>query len=64
VPRKTSERDVVERVRRGCPFSDTISVQEIVYGVVSASRHHLGGGQCDDVVAIRPSELRSVLASQ
>jgi uncharacterized protein (DUF2267 family) len=55
-------RDFVERVRHGCPFNVTMSGQELVHGVVTASRNHLGGGQWDDVVAILPRELRSVLA--
>jgi hypothetical protein len=40
-----------------------MSGQELVHGVVTASRNHLSGGQWDDVVAIQPRELRSVLAS-
>jgi hypothetical protein len=62
VPHDASARGFVERVPHGCPFN--MSVQELVYGVVTASRNHLSGGQWDDVVAILPIELRSVRASQ
>jgi uncharacterized protein (DUF2267 family) len=64
VPHKIGARDFVERVRHGCPSNLTMSGQELVHGVVTASRNHLGGSQWDHVVAILPRELRSVLASQ
>jgi uncharacterized protein (DUF2267 family) len=57
-------RDFVERVWHGCPFNTIMSVQELVHGVVTASRNHRSGGEWDDVVAILPRELRSVPASQ
>jgi len=41
-----------------------MGVEELVHGVVTASRKHLSGGQRDDAVAILPRELRSLLASQ
>ena len=63
-PHKDGRANFVERVRHGCPFNITVNGQELVHGVVTASRNHLGGGQWDHVVAILPRELRSVLASQ
>jgi len=41
-----------------------MGVEELVHGVVKASRKHLSGGQRNDAVAILPRELRSLLASQ
>jgi uncharacterized protein (DUF2267 family) len=62
-PHKDGRANFVERVRHGCPFNITVNGQELVHGLVTASRNHLGGGQWDHVVAILPRELRSVLAS-
>ena len=57
-----SAGDFGERVRHEFPFNITMSVQELVHGVITALRSQLGGGEWDDVLAILPRELRSVLA--
>jgi len=62
VPKRIDKEEFLEQIRTGFPYSTDRSASELTLGVLKVLRTYISQGELEDVLAVLPKKLSTMLA--